>query len=196
MSLTPPSAQATYRLIPSSLTNKVWLDRNLGAREVCDQEGSKNAACFGDYYQWGRATDGHENKNSSVITAVQLSSLTQDNGGKFIGEPGNNGTYNHDWTKGDFDEEGHLREAAWADGGVNDICPPFKRYCLCLNTTNTQPRATKTVSVATEKSRSTDSADAQITTLSLLKSLSPQEGSRTTRSEPLSRKKIFFARSW
>ncbi|VVH51330.1 hypothetical protein BPUTSESOX_156, partial [uncultured Gammaproteobacteria bacterium] len=113
----------TYRLIPSSLTNKVWLDRNLGAREVCDQEGSKNAACFGDYYQWGRATDGHENKNSSVITAVQLSSLTQDNGGKFIGEPKNNGTYNHDWTKGDFDEEGHLREAAWADGGVNDICP-------------------------------------------------------------------------
>jgi hypothetical protein len=42
----------TYALVTSPDTGKVWLDRNLGARQVCTS--STDAACFGDLYQWGQ----------------------------------------------------------------------------------------------------------------------------------------------
>jgi len=44
--------------------NKTWLDRNLGANEVCN--GSNKEACRGDFYQWGRLTDGHEKFDSNT----------------------------------------------------------------------------------------------------------------------------------
>jgi hypothetical protein len=50
-------------------TGKVWLDRNLGARQVCTS--STDAACFGDLYQWGRAKDGHE--SGTLKPAGQMS---------------------------------------------------------------------------------------------------------------------------
>jgi hypothetical protein len=51
-----------YKLVLSPDTGRVWLDRNLGARQVCTS--STDAACYGDLYQWGRAKDGHESRTS------------------------------------------------------------------------------------------------------------------------------------
>ncbi len=44
-----------------------WLDRNLGASEVCTDENG-HAAWYGDLYQWGRYADGHEKRNSSTVS--------------------------------------------------------------------------------------------------------------------------------
>jgi len=63
----------SYGTITSSVTGKVWLDRNLGADRVCTS--FDDIQCYGDYYQWGRETDGHEKKDS-LITEMQSSSVT------------------------------------------------------------------------------------------------------------------------
>lgn len=44
--------------------NLVWMDRNLGASQAATS--STDAATYGSLYQWGRATDGHEQRASSV----------------------------------------------------------------------------------------------------------------------------------
>jgi len=44
----------------TSITGKIWMDRNLGATQVA--ESSTDAASYGDSYQWGRGTDGHEKR--------------------------------------------------------------------------------------------------------------------------------------
>ncbi|MFA5195704.1 MAG: hypothetical protein WC401_07905, partial [Bacteroidales bacterium] len=46
-------------------TGEIWMDRNLGASQVAAS--STDSAAYGDLYQWGRGTDGHEKRNS-VIT--------------------------------------------------------------------------------------------------------------------------------
>ena len=40
-----------YDTVVSPYTNRVWLDRNLGATQVCTS--AVDEACMGDYYQWG-----------------------------------------------------------------------------------------------------------------------------------------------
>ena len=45
-------------------TGKLWMDRNLGASQVATS--STDAAAYGDLYQWGRAADGHEKRNSTL----------------------------------------------------------------------------------------------------------------------------------
>ena len=52
-----------YNTITSS-TGRVWLDRNLGATQVCTS--STDTACYGGLYQWGRDTDGHQILTSST----------------------------------------------------------------------------------------------------------------------------------
>ena len=44
----------------------IWMDRNLGATQVAT--GARDAAAYGDYYQWGRCTDGHEKPTSNTST--------------------------------------------------------------------------------------------------------------------------------
>ncbi len=68
-----------YRTVTSPTTGKVWLDRNLGASEVCGEVVSD--ACLGGQYQWGRPTDGHELRNSTVsdgavVNASDISGTT------------------------------------------------------------------------------------------------------------------------
>ncbi|MBE8190499.1 MAG: hypothetical protein HAW58_06600 [Candidatus Thioglobus sp.] len=46
----------------SSTTNRVWMDRNLGASRVANSRNDSDA--YGGYYQWGRLTDGHQLKTS------------------------------------------------------------------------------------------------------------------------------------
>jgi len=100
-------------------TGKVWLDRNLGASQVCTD--FNDTACYGDYYQWGRDADGHE-KNTSVSRAVSDAIVTtnvDDVGhGEFIES---NSTYDYDWTK--TDNNGSLRIANWSKTDGTFTCP-------------------------------------------------------------------------
>jgi uncharacterized protein (TIGR02145 family) len=59
---------------------RIWMDRNLGASRVATS--STDAESFGDLYQWGRATDGHQLRNSA--TTITLSSSDQPGNGSFI----------------------------------------------------------------------------------------------------------------
>lgn len=103
----------TYLTVTSPDTGRVWLDRNLGATQVCTS--STDSACYGDLYQWGRDDDGHESRSSSTTTTL-ASTIT----------PGTNifilnSTTPYDWTT--TDSTGVSRTSAWADGRSNDICP-------------------------------------------------------------------------
>ncbi len=42
-----------------------WMDRNLGASQVATS--TNDTQSYGDLYQWGRAADGHEKRNSTTI---------------------------------------------------------------------------------------------------------------------------------
>ena len=71
----------TYGTVTSPHTGRVWLDRNLGAAQVCTS--FDDVACYGDYYQWGRNSDGHED-SASVNTATQAVNVTTVGHGDFI----------------------------------------------------------------------------------------------------------------
>jgi hypothetical protein len=47
-------------------TGKIWMDRNLGASRAATQSHDEDA--YGDLYQWGRAADGHQRRNSAETT--------------------------------------------------------------------------------------------------------------------------------
>ena len=54
-----------------SPTGKIWMDRNLGATQVATS--STDAASYGDLYQWGRNSDGHESSTSTVTAGPVVS---------------------------------------------------------------------------------------------------------------------------
>jgi hypothetical protein len=72
----------TYQEVLSS-TTKIWLDRNLGATQVATS--STDAASYGDLYQWGRNTDGHQIRGSSKASAPVASG---NEGSNFINSGG------------------------------------------------------------------------------------------------------------
>lgn len=49
-------------------TGKTWMDRNLGAKRVATTTTDEEA--FGDLYQWGRSSDGHQCRNSATTTTL------------------------------------------------------------------------------------------------------------------------------
>ncbi len=53
-----------FDVVVSPLTGRTWMDRNLGASQVATS--SSDNAGFGDLYQWGRNSDGHEKRNSTI----------------------------------------------------------------------------------------------------------------------------------
>lgn len=66
-------------------TGRIWLDRNLGASRVALSPTDTQA--YGDYYQWGRRTDGHEKQIARGVageysTTKSATSVPPD--GKFI----------------------------------------------------------------------------------------------------------------
>lgn len=50
--------QVTYGIITSTVTNRKWLDRSLGAPNT--PTAFDDFANYGDMFQWGRAADGHQ----------------------------------------------------------------------------------------------------------------------------------------
>jgi hypothetical protein len=88
-------------------TGKTWMDRNLGASQVAS--GSTDANSYGDLYQWGRGSDGHQCRNSSSITAT--SSIDQPGHDNFIFSS------NYDWR---IPENLNLWQGL---NGINNPCP-------------------------------------------------------------------------
>ena len=62
------ASAASSSVTPSSTvlsaTGKTWMDHNLGATQVASS--STDAASYGDLYQWGRNSDGHQIRTSII----------------------------------------------------------------------------------------------------------------------------------
>ncbi len=54
--------------ILNPLTNKIWMDRNLGASRAALS--MTDAQSYGDLYQWGRFADGHQCRNSGTYSGI------------------------------------------------------------------------------------------------------------------------------
>lgn len=91
------------------LTGKYWMDRNLGATQVAASSLDVNA--YGDLYQWGRGSDGHQCRNSA--TTSTLSSSDQPGHGDFILASPNTG----DWLN---TQNNNLWQGV---NGINNPCP-------------------------------------------------------------------------
>jgi hypothetical protein len=105
----------TYGVVTSPYTKKVWLDKNLGAARVCESYNDK--ACYGDYYQWGRNVDGHEDSGSST-TDDQATDIN--NAGKsFIKD---DGSHDYDWAQA-VDSDGSIRSKNWTKTDASSVCP-------------------------------------------------------------------------
>jgi uncharacterized protein (TIGR02145 family) len=55
---------ATSIIEVTSATGRIWMDRNLGAARVATS--SADVDSYGDLYQWGRAGEGHQCRNSTI----------------------------------------------------------------------------------------------------------------------------------
>ncbi len=73
----------TWNDVTNPATGKTWMDRNLGASQVATSSTDEDA--YGDLYQWGRAADGHQCKDSE--TTLTKSSTDIPGHGKFIIDP-------------------------------------------------------------------------------------------------------------
>jgi len=58
---TPPN-------VTNPATGKIWMDRNLGASRVATS--STDTDSYGDLYQWGRGSDGHQLRTSATTTTL------------------------------------------------------------------------------------------------------------------------------
>jgi hypothetical protein len=101
----------TYGTVISPYTGKTWLDRNLGASQVCTS--LNDTKCFGDYYQFGREKDGHEKYDSETTTTLATS--IKNVGNRFIL------TSPDEWTTADSDKS--LRSEYWSKIDGSSICP-------------------------------------------------------------------------
>ena len=99
-----------YLEVTSPYTQKVWLDRNLGASQACTD--LNDTACYGDHYQLGRNTDGHQVSTSATNT-TRATTITAENSDFIIGS--------NDWTTADSD--GSLRTANWSKTDGSSVCP-------------------------------------------------------------------------
>jgi hypothetical protein len=103
------TAAPTVPQVTNPITGKIWMDRNLGASQVATS--STDAAAYGDLYQWGRATDGHQIRTSG--TTETLSSTDTPGHSNFITAP--NSPY--DWRS---PQNVNLWQGV---NGVNNPCP-------------------------------------------------------------------------
>jgi uncharacterized protein (TIGR02145 family) len=95
--------------VTNPTTGKTWMDRNLGASQVATS--STDAAAYGDLYQWGRRSDGHQCRTSA--TTSTLTSSDQPGQGDFILSP----STPYDWRSPKNDN-------LWQGvNGVNNPCP-------------------------------------------------------------------------
>ena len=102
-------ATAYANTVLNPKTGKIWMDRNLGATQVATS--STDAAAYGDLFQWGRRTDGHQIRTS--LTTPNQSSLDQPANANFISAPDSP----YDWRSG---QNANLWQGV---SGTNNPCP-------------------------------------------------------------------------
>ena len=107
----------TYGTVKSPYTGKIWLDRHLGASRVC--ESFNDTACYGDYYQWGRNFDGHQDSTSGLTT--KQATDYNNAGSQFIYKISNN--YKFDWMAKTVDTDGRHRADNWSKTDGSSVCP-------------------------------------------------------------------------
>lgn len=100
-----------YKSVQSDLTKRIWLDRNIGAAQVC--EVATDTACYGDYFQWGRYMDGHQSLKSSTSTK-QIVDINNQMNQEFIIE-------HSDWTIADTNTA--QRATKWSTLDGTSVCP-------------------------------------------------------------------------
>ena len=95
--------------VTNPTTGKTWMDRNLGATQAATS--SSDAASYGDLYQWGRFTDGHQCRTSASVTSTSaVTTVSGINTGKFL--------------KGSQWYTGSNPDALWQGvDGTNNPCP-------------------------------------------------------------------------
>jgi hypothetical protein len=102
-----------YGFMRDTANGDIWLDRNLGATQVA--QNSKDAAAYGDLYQWGRLADGHQKRSSSstttLATDINASNIDQT---MFIA----NSNSPFDWVDTGVDDNSSLRLQR-----ISSICP-------------------------------------------------------------------------
>ena len=87
-------------------TGRVWMDLNLGASQVATSKNDSKA--YGYLYQWGRFTDGHQERSSEITNVI--SSVTNPNHRYFITSP-------KDWIN-------PFNDDLWQGvEGINNPCP-------------------------------------------------------------------------
>ena len=95
--------------VTNPTTGAIWMDRNLGATQAATS--STDVDAYGDLYQWGRFSDGHQCRTSATNPA--LSSTDQPAHGDFI-------TVN----SGNFDWRSPKNDNLWQGvNGINNPCP-------------------------------------------------------------------------
>lgn len=95
--------------VTNPTTGAIWMDRNLGATQAATS--STDVDSYGDLYQWGRFSDGHQCRTSTTTSI--LSSTDQPALGDFIISPNSPG----DWRSPQNDN-------LWQGvNGVNNPCP-------------------------------------------------------------------------
>ena len=104
-----------YEEVTSPETGAIWLDRNLGASQVCTS--NDDADCHGGYYQWGRGHDGHQEINADT-TSTRLS--IGDISNKFYESFGISGI---EWLHVGEDDNGSIRISEWSSTDGSSVCP-------------------------------------------------------------------------
>ena len=108
-SIISPDVLLTLVVDVTTSTGKTWMDRNLGASRA--PTSSTDSEAYGDLYQWGRFTDGHQSRTSS--TTSTNSNIDTPGHGDFILEPSSP----QDWRSPQNDN-------LWQGvSGTNNPCP-------------------------------------------------------------------------
>jgi hypothetical protein len=96
------------------ITGRVWMDRNLGASQVATS--LTDAAAYGDLYQWGRFSDGHQCRNSPVSATLATSPVPN------AGNAWDGIFLNYEPSPGDWLQPPNAN--LWQDvNGINNPCP-------------------------------------------------------------------------
>lgn len=112
-----------YKTIESPYTGRIWLDRNIGATEVCKNKNTKE--CNGSEFLWGNnapSNNGYVDKKFAEAVKISEKAGTNIGSAYFVFSIfAKSFTDPDDWTSDDKD--GEKRKKAWNISDGTSICP-------------------------------------------------------------------------